>query len=152
TAFARPGSGKSATGWRRQSEFEPSACCVELPSKFQTGSSSSVGSSESSTIFVLLRRFATGSYPSSPMYSAFTFDMCAFLSSRTTKKAPTTGSVVKRHCFRGGLRRPARAFNLAVPSDGRQPPGPAENLSRDLPDRPVRVHVEGRPVAHAALP
>ncbi len=58
---ARAGSGKSATGWSRQSEFEPSACCVELPSKFQTGSCSRLGSAANSTIFVLLRRFGTGS-------------------------------------------------------------------------------------------
>ena len=55
------GSGKSATGWSRQSELLPSACRVELPSKFQTGSSSRTGSPSNSTIFVLLRRFGTGS-------------------------------------------------------------------------------------------
>ena len=60
-AFVRPGSGKSATGCSRQSELEPSAWRVELPSKFQTGRSFSAGSSASSTIFVLLRRFGTGS-------------------------------------------------------------------------------------------
>jgi hypothetical protein len=60
-AFLRAGSGKSATGSRKQSEFEPSACLVELPSKFQTGRSSSVGSPSSSTIFVFERRFGTGS-------------------------------------------------------------------------------------------
>ena len=57
----RAGSGNSATGWSRQSEFVPSACRVELPSKFQTGRSSSAGSAANSTIFVLLRRFGTGS-------------------------------------------------------------------------------------------
>ena len=35
--FARAGSGNSATGCSRQSELEPSACRVELPSKFQIG-------------------------------------------------------------------------------------------------------------------
>ena len=57
----RAGSGKSATGCSTQSELAPSAWRVELPSKFQTGSSSSVGVPANSTIFVLLRRFGTGS-------------------------------------------------------------------------------------------
>ena len=60
-AFARPGSGKSATGCRKQSELEPSACRVELPSKFHTGRSSSVGSPSNATIFVFERRFGVGS-------------------------------------------------------------------------------------------
>ena len=59
--LVRAGSGKSATGCRRQSELEPSACWVELPSKFQIGSSSSVGATVNDSIFVLLRRFGTGS-------------------------------------------------------------------------------------------
>jgi hypothetical protein len=50
--FFRAGSGKTATGCRKQSEFEPSACRVELPSKFQRGSSASAGSASKSTIFV----------------------------------------------------------------------------------------------------
>ena len=33
----RAGSSKSATGWSTQSELEPSAWRVELPSKFHTG-------------------------------------------------------------------------------------------------------------------
>ena len=60
-AGAGPGPGKSATGCSRQSELEPSACCVELPSKFQTGRSSRVGATVNDSIFVLLRRFGTGS-------------------------------------------------------------------------------------------
>src|SRR5439155_19124066 len=73
TALARAGSGKSATGCNTQSELDPSACFVELPSKFQTGSCPRLGSPASSTIFVLLRRFGVGSYPSSQMYSALNF-------------------------------------------------------------------------------
>ena len=59
--FFRAGSGKSATGLRTQSELLPSACRVELPSKPQSGSSSRVGNRSNSTIFVLPRRFGTGS-------------------------------------------------------------------------------------------
>jgi len=59
--WLRAGSGKSATGLRKQSELEPSAWRVELPSKFQSGNCSTVGSAAKSTIFVLLRRFGTGS-------------------------------------------------------------------------------------------
>ena len=59
--WLRAGSGKSATGLRKQSELEPSAWRVELPSKFHSGSWSSVGSVSKSTIFVLPRRFGTGS-------------------------------------------------------------------------------------------
>ena len=70
SAFSRAGSGNEATGCRKQSELEPSACRVELPSKFQTGSSSSVGVSANAAIFVLLRRLGVGSYPSSQMYSS----------------------------------------------------------------------------------
>ena len=61
TPFVRAGSGKSATGLRTQSELLPSACRVELPSKPQSGSSSSVGKLSYSSIFVLPRRLGTGS-------------------------------------------------------------------------------------------
>ncbi len=61
TPFVRAGSGKSATGFRTQSELLPSAWRVELPSKPQSGSSSSVGKRANSSIFVLPRRLGTGS-------------------------------------------------------------------------------------------
>ena len=64
------GSGKTATGCSMQSELLPSACRVELPSKPHIGSSSSVGNTSNSSIFVLPRRFGTGSWPSSQMYSS----------------------------------------------------------------------------------
>ena len=54
-------SGYTATGLSMQSESWPVACRVELPSKPQSGSWSSVGKSSYSLIRVLLRRFATGS-------------------------------------------------------------------------------------------
>ena len=42
--FLRVASGNTATGLSRQSLLRPSACWVELPSKFHMGSCSSVGS------------------------------------------------------------------------------------------------------------
>ena len=59
--FLRVVSGNTATGLSRQSELPPSACLVELPSKFHIGSSSSVGKLSNSLIVVLLRRLGTGS-------------------------------------------------------------------------------------------
>jgi hypothetical protein len=67
-----PGSAKSATGFSRQSEDRPVACSVELPSNDHTGQLSSVAS-KFLTIFVLLRKLWVGVYPSSQMYSSFTF-------------------------------------------------------------------------------
>src|SRR4051794_21555257 len=64
------GSGKTATGCSMQSELLPSAWRVELPSKPHIGSSSRVGKTSNSSIFVLPRRFGTGSWPSSQMYSS----------------------------------------------------------------------------------
>ena len=58
---ALAGSGNSATGLSRQSELLPSACLVELPSKPQSGISSSVGGLLNAFTLVLLRRFGTGS-------------------------------------------------------------------------------------------
>ena len=64
------GSGNTATGCSMQSELLPSAWRVELPSKPHIGSSSSVGNSSKSSIFVLPRRFGTGSYPLAVLASA----------------------------------------------------------------------------------
>ena len=60
TPFLRVLSGKTATGFNTQSELRPSACCVELPSKPQFGSSPSLGKLLNSLIWVLLRRLANG--------------------------------------------------------------------------------------------
>lgn len=81
--FLRVESGKTATGFSTQSELPPGAWRVELPSKPHKGSSSSFGKLANSLIWVLLRRFATGSYPSSQMYSSLylaIFVRCIFLS------------------------------------------------------------------------
>ena len=61
TPLTLAGSGKTATGFSRQSESLPSAWRVELPSKPQSGSSSRVGRLANSFTCVLLRRFGTGS-------------------------------------------------------------------------------------------
>src|SRR5580704_8518191 len=66
-------SGKTATGLSMQSELCPSACLVELPSKPHIGSSASVGKVSNSLTWVLPRRFATGVYPSSQIYSNLYF-------------------------------------------------------------------------------
>src|ERR1700752_3638471 len=66
----RAPSGKTRTGLSTQSELWPSACMVELPSKPHSGSCSSVGNELNSLIWVLPRRFGTGVYPSSQMYSS----------------------------------------------------------------------------------
>src|SRR5690348_5200264 len=118
-AFVRAGSGNSATGCRRQSEFEPSAWRVELPSKFQTGRSSTVGSSPSSTIFVLLRRFGTGSYPSSQMYSSLTFPIARLLLVRVPerKKGPALRRVRGPNASAGTVVGAERGRNLAVRAD-----------------------------------
>ncbi len=58
--FVRSLSGKTATGLSTQSELLPSACSVELPSKPQSGSSSSDGKLSNSLICVLPRRLGTG--------------------------------------------------------------------------------------------
>ena len=55
-----PGRGRARPAAAGSPSCEPSACRVELPSKFQTGRSSSVGATVNATIFVLLRRFGTG--------------------------------------------------------------------------------------------
>src|SRR3954462_11499597 len=60
-----------------QSEVRPSAWRVELPSKPHHGNSSSLGKLLNSLICVLPRRFATGSYPSSQIYSSLYFAMVA---------------------------------------------------------------------------
>src|SRR5580698_10118826 len=46
---------------------------VELPSKPHSGSCSSVGNESNSLIWVLPRRFGTGVYPSSQIYSSLYF-------------------------------------------------------------------------------
>src|SRR3954468_21333087 len=70
TPLVRAASGNTATGFSTQSELWPSACCVEDPSKPHSGSCSSVGNSANSLICVLPRRFGTGVYPSSQIYSS----------------------------------------------------------------------------------
>src|SRR6478752_288267 len=70
TPLVRAASGYTATGFSTQSELRPSACIVEEPSKPQSGSCSSVGNEANSLICVLPRRFGTGVYPSSQMYSS----------------------------------------------------------------------------------
>src|SRR5882672_4283112 len=70
TPLVRAPSGKTRTGFRTQSELLPSACMVELPSKPQSGSCSSVGNESNSLICVLPRRFGVGVYPSSQIYSS----------------------------------------------------------------------------------
>jgi hypothetical protein len=77
-AFLRAGSGKTATGWSRQSELWPSAWRVELPSKFHIGSCSRAGVASNEAIFVFERRLGTGSYPSSQMYSSLNFMHSSF--------------------------------------------------------------------------
>ena len=73
TPFLRAGSGKWRTGLSMQSELPPSACLVDEPSKPQSGSCSRVGKLSNSLIWVLPRRFGTGVYPSSHMYSSLYF-------------------------------------------------------------------------------
>src|ERR1700692_1665631 len=68
--LVRAPSGYTATGFSTQSELWPSACNVELPSKPQSGSCSSVGNESNSLICVLPRRFGVGVYPSSQIYSS----------------------------------------------------------------------------------
>src|SRR5689334_9886517 len=58
-AFLRHGSLIIRTGFSKQSDEWPSACCVLDPSKFQPGQSSTFLGSLS-TIFVLLRRVGSG--------------------------------------------------------------------------------------------
>src|SRR5690606_9173641 len=65
----RSGSGKRATGFKRQSDDPPGACWVELPSKDHRGQSSNLPLNLE-TILVLLRRLWVGLYPSSQMYSS----------------------------------------------------------------------------------
>src|ERR1700732_2352497 len=71
--LVRAPSGKTRTGFRTQSELFPSACMVELPSKPQSGSCSSVGNESNSLICVLPRRFGVGVYPSRQIYSSLYF-------------------------------------------------------------------------------
>src|SRR3954447_756832 len=73
TPFLRAPSGNTRTGLRTQSELLPSACIVELPSKPHKGSCSSDGKLSNSLIWVFPRRFGTGVYPSSHMYSSLYF-------------------------------------------------------------------------------
>ena len=68
--FSLTGSGKIATGFNRQSEDPPSACLVELPSKFQIGQSSNLPLKFSLNIILLLM-FWVGEYPSNQIYSNF---------------------------------------------------------------------------------
>ena len=75
TPLVRAPSGNTATGFSTQSELWPSACMVELPSKPHSGSCSSVGKLSNSLSWVLPRRFGTGVYPSSQMYSSLYFVM-----------------------------------------------------------------------------
>src|SRR6187200_2602965 len=79
-------SGTTRTGFSTQSELRPSACIVELPSKPQSGSCSSVGKLSNSLIWVLPRIFGTGVYPSSQIYSSLYFVI--FVSHQLTNRMP----------------------------------------------------------------
>ena len=70
---------------------------------FHSGSASSVGSVSKSTIFVLLRRFGVGSYPSSQMYSSLYFILVP-PGLGPTKKGPRR-VVVRPQCLCARLRR-----------------------------------------------
>ena len=72
------GSGNIDTGFSRQSELFPSACCVELPSKDHIGQSS-IFPEKSLSILVLLLRDWVGLKPSNQIYSNLDFcDMIKF--------------------------------------------------------------------------
>src|SRR4051812_39870199 len=101
-------SGKTRTGLRTQSELLPSACLVELPSKPQRGSCSSVGKPSYSLICVLPRRFGTGVYPSSHKYSSLYF-VIPRLSSVEAAKTEEPRRIP-------GHRRPAPALARGMPN------------------------------------
>src|SRR5579862_3492084 len=74
-ASLRLASGYRATGFSTQSDFLPSACMVELPSKPQRGRSARVGGFSNALIWVLPRSSGMGVLPSSQMYSSLYFVM-----------------------------------------------------------------------------
>ena len=123
TPFLRAASGKTRIGLRTQSELRPSACMVELPSKPHRGRCSSEGKLSNSLIWVFPRRFGTGVYPSSQMYSSLYFVM------RVSRELMTRGVdavliVLGRPTVRWSCRPKNPSIKYAnQPSDANPPVG-----------------------------
>ncbi|CAI8156865.1 MAG: Uncharacterised protein [Methanobacteriota archaeon] len=96
--FILCGSGKIATGSRRQSDAPPSACLVDEPSNIQVGHSSKVPPKFERTI-VLLRMFCVGSYPSSQMYSNFALSIIGIALGVRSTVYYTIAQKLRRLCY-----------------------------------------------------
>ncbi len=146
TPFLRVLSGNTLTGFSTQSELLPSACRVELPSNPHIGSSSSLGNSLKSLIWVFPRRLGTGVYPSSQRYSSLYLVMQSLSFVYEARTPVATGAVA------GGWSRrrvgKSYASERGGPAFGRGTPG-ASRCVRIEPAPATPGEAPGRRMATA---
>src|ERR1700761_4313414 len=117
---------------------------VELPSKPHSGSCSSVGNESNSLIWVLPRRFGTGVYPSSQIYSSLylVIEPLKLTMRKVRKPKPMGAARIPRppsaaiyKAFYVPIRRTAKAPSEARAAVGTGPSG--QNIRCDKAAHPL---------------